>query len=146
MIPHPINFKKEKKTKKTGLSPSIKEHIGVSAYIVQKAPQVIMLMKLIINHVLEHENTCQYEAMWAGNGTLLQQKTNVCGIDWAVNSQDTGIRAWKNESCNGKIFDKVWPAITWKEDHVPKEFVIEKVFGKQDVCGLLLALLAKRWV
>ena len=34
----------------------------------------------------EYGNTCQDRAMWAGNGTLPQQKSNVCGIDWAVNS------------------------------------------------------------
>lgn len=34
------------------------------------------------------------------------------------------------------------PAVTWKADFVPKEFII-KDFGNQDVSRLLLALLAE---
>lgn len=77
---------------------------------------------------------------------LLQQKPNVFGIDQFLNNYDTGnTRDRKDdESCNGKIFDKVPPAVTWKIDHVPKELVIEKNFGKQNGSGLLLPVFAKR--
>lgn len=46
---------------------------------------------------------------------------------------------------NGKIFDKVSPAVTWKVKPCAWRAVKEKKFEKQDVNRLLLAVFAKRW-
>lgn len=66
-----------------------------------------------VTNALEHDNTCKYKARWIGNRMFLQQKSDMCGIDWSVSSYDIDIREWKINH-NGKTFDKVSPAVTWK--------------------------------
>lgn len=46
-----------------------------------------------------------------GNGMLLQQNTSMYVIKWALSSYGTDIRNWKYELYNGRIFDKVSPAV-----------------------------------
>lgn len=57
MVPHPINLKKENQENRPW---SFRQ--GAFGYVVQKAPQVILIMKPVTN-ALEHDNTCKYKAM-----------------------------------------------------------------------------------
>lgn len=91
MVPHPLNLKKENQKNQALVLPPL----SLWACVVQKAPQVILKP---VPNALKHGDRCKYEAIWIGNRMLLQQKPNLCGIDWAVRSYDTDIRDWNNES------------------------------------------------
>lgn len=74
---------------------------------------------------------------------LLQQKSNVCSMEWAVSGCDTDIRNWKDESYNGKIFGKVSPAVLGRWTMYLKS-CYRKRFWKTGCSGLLLlAIFAK---